>query len=53
METEAARRAVLVRDGLAAVAEWERIHGAFADDEMFEARRRVGTEVAVRPKRTA
>ena len=49
--TEAARRALLVRDGLAAVSEWERIHGAFSDDEMFEARRRVATEVAVRRKR--
>lgn len=51
--TEAARRALLVRDGLAAVAEWERINGAFTDEEMLEARRRVATEVAVRRKRSA
>ena len=51
--TEAARRALLVRDGLAAVAEWERINGAFTDEEMFEARRRVATEVATRRTRSA
>ena len=49
--TEAARRALLVRDGLAAVAEWERIYGAFTDEEMFEARQRVATEVTVRRRR--
>ena len=51
--TEAARRALLVRDGLAAVAEWERMNGAFTDEEMFEARRRVATEVVPRRKRSA
>ena len=51
--TEAARRALLIRDGLAAVAEWERINGAFTDEEMLEARRRVATEVATRRKRSA
>ncbi|MGF1597867.1 MAG: toxin-antitoxin system HicB family antitoxin [Acidimicrobiales bacterium] len=45
--TEAARRALLVRDGLAAVAEWERINGALTDDEMSEAHRQVGTEIAL------
>jgi DNA-binding IclR family transcriptional regulator len=39
--TEAARRALLVRDGLAAVAEWEAEHGAFTREELAEARRRV------------
>ncbi|HMC41639.1 MAG TPA: YlcI/YnfO family protein, partial [Acidimicrobiales bacterium] len=32
--TDAARRALLVRDGLAAVAEWEAQHGAFTDSEL-------------------
>ena len=50
--TEAARRALLVRDGLAAVAEWERVNGALADDEMSEARRQVGTEISL-GRRTA
>jgi hypothetical protein len=39
--TEAARRALRIRDGLAAVAEWERQHGAFTDAELEEARQRV------------
>lgn len=44
--TEAARRALLVRDGLAAVAEWEAEHGALTDAEMAEARQRVERESA-------
>lgn len=44
--TEAARRALLIRDGLTAVAEWEAEHGKFADDEMDAARRRVADELA-------
>jgi len=39
--TEAARRALLTRDGLAAVAEWEAEHGAFTDAELEQARQRV------------
>ena len=39
--TDAARRALLVRDGLAAVAEWETEHGTFSDEEMAAARQRV------------
>jgi len=46
--TEAARRASLVRDGLAAVAEWELVNGALTDDEMAKARRRVATEISLR-----
>jgi len=46
--TEAARRALLVRDGLAAVAEWELVNGALTDDEMAKARRRVATEISLR-----
>ena len=43
--TSAARRALLVRDGLAAVAEWEAEHGAFTEDELRAAHRRVATQV--------
>ena len=39
--TEAARRALKVRDGLAAVAEWEAEHGAFTEAELSAARERV------------
>jgi len=44
--TSAARRALLLRDGLAAVREWEDEHGAFTDAELEEARRRVADESA-------
>jgi hypothetical protein len=40
--TAAARRALIVRDGLAAVAEWEAEHGAFTREELQAARQRVG-----------
>jgi hypothetical protein len=43
--TAAARRALLQRDGLAAVAEWEAEHGAFSDAELRAARQRVAGEV--------
>ena len=43
--TEAARRALLVRDGLAAVAEWERANGELTPQEMVAARRRVAKEL--------
>jgi hypothetical protein len=39
--TSAARRALLVRDGLAAVAEWEAEHGAFSEAELSAARARI------------
>jgi hypothetical protein len=39
--TNAARRALLVRDGLRAVAEWETEHGALIGAELTAARRRV------------
>ncbi|MFP3900600.1 MAG: toxin-antitoxin system HicB family antitoxin [Acidimicrobiia bacterium] len=39
--TEAARRALLVRDGLRAVEEWEAEHGALSGDELAGARRRI------------
>jgi hypothetical protein len=40
--TAAARRALIARDGLAAVAEWEAEHGAFTDGELQAARQKVG-----------
>ena len=43
--TKAARRALLVRDGLAAVAEWEAEHGELTDAELEEARQRVASQV--------
>lgn len=42
--TAAARRALLVRDGLAAVGEWEAEHGRLSEAEMDAARRRVTAE---------
>jgi hypothetical protein len=43
--TEAARRALLVRDGRRAVQEWEAEHGALTDAELDAARRRVADEL--------
>lgn len=43
--TAAARRTLLVRDGLDAIAEWERDNGAFTDDELAVARSTVAEEV--------
>jgi hypothetical protein len=43
--TAAARRALLVRDGLRAVAEWETEHGELTEAELQAARRRVADEV--------
>ncbi len=52
--TNAARRALLTRDGLAAIAEWEAEHGAFTDAELAAARRRVADQIAAATsKRTA
>ncbi len=42
--TEAARRALLVREGLLAVSEWEHDHGAFSAAELEAAARRVSRE---------
>jgi hypothetical protein len=39
--TAAARNALRIRDGLAAVAEWEAEHGAFTPEELESAKRRV------------
>jgi hypothetical protein len=43
--TTAARRALLVRDGLWAVSEWEDEHGELTPGELDAARRRVAAEV--------
>ncbi|MGD9792695.1 MAG: hypothetical protein AB7V43_04370 [Acidimicrobiia bacterium] len=51
--TEAARRALVVRDGLAAVSEWERLHGELTDDEMTAARGRVAGELGRGRRRSA
>ncbi len=42
--TNAARRQLLVRDGLKAVAEWEAEQGSLSDTELADARRRVAEE---------
>ena len=44
--TAAARRALLLRDGLRAVAEWEQEHGPLTEAELEAARRRVAGDVA-------
>lgn len=46
--TESARRTLLIRDGLAAVAEWEQEHGAFSEEEMAAARAAVAEELRAR-----
>jgi hypothetical protein len=51
--TEAARRTLVIRDGLAGVAEWERANGALTDEEMAAARQRVAEELATQRKRSA
>jgi len=50
--TSAARRALLVRDGLAAVAEWEAEHGAFSEAELVAARERMASQLAATPRRS-
>jgi len=43
--TEAARSALAVRDGLAAVAEWEAEHGVLTATELTDANRRVAGQL--------
>ncbi len=50
--TEAARRALVIRDGLSAVAEWEARHGALTSEERDAARKRLTGRVR-RPRRSA
>lgn len=49
--TSAARKALLARDGLAAVADWEAEHGALTDAELAAARERVTAQVEATAKR--
>lgn len=48
--TAAARRALLVRDGLAAVAEWEAEQGALTQAELEAARSRIERTTARRKR---
>jgi hypothetical protein len=48
--TAAARRALLARDGLAAVAEWEQEHGALTRAELEAARSRIERNTARRKR---
>jgi len=48
--TEAARRALRVRDGIAAVREWEAEHGALTSAEMNRAREAVRRKHGARPQ---
>lgn len=48
--TAAARRSLRIRDGLAAVEEWEAQHGEFTAQELDEARQRVRRKHEPRPK---
>jgi hypothetical protein len=49
--TSAARRALLVREGLGAVADWEAEHGTLTEAELDAARRRVAAQVGVTASR--
>jgi len=54
--TAAARQALRVREGLAAVAEWEAEHGPLTDEELDAARQRLNrtrTRSKRRPKKRA
>ncbi len=54
--TIAAREALQRRAGLAAVAQWEKQHGLFTEEEMGQARRSVLTQLRktpARPRRSA
>jgi hypothetical protein len=50
--TQAARQALLIREGLRAVAEWEAEHGALTDAELTAARRRVADEFPSAPPKS-
>lgn len=53
--TAAARQAIRLREGLSAVEEWEAEHGAFSEEELAEARKRVASAGGKkrRPRRNA
>lgn len=48
--TAAARQAIRLREGLLAVAEWEAQHGAFSEEELAAARKRIASAGAKRPR---
>ncbi|HYO81744.1 MAG TPA: hypothetical protein VES20_10100 [Bryobacteraceae bacterium] len=48
--TRAARDVLQRRAGLAAIAEWEKQHGAFSKEEMDQARHSVGAQLRTSPK---
>jgi len=49
--TNAARRQLLITDGLAAVAAWEAQHGRLSEAELAAARVRVASQMKKRPRR--
>jgi hypothetical protein len=49
--TDAARRALLLRDGLAAVREWEAEHGELSQAELDKARSRLARSRSVRKRK--
>lgn len=49
--TAAARRALLLRDGLAAVAEWEAEQGPLTESELRSAHERIADEIRGSSKR--
>jgi len=49
--TAAARRELMVRDGLLGVAEWEQEHGSLTEEELEAARSRVAEELRHSTKR--
>ena len=49
--TDAARRSLLVREGLRAVTEWENEHGKFTEEELSEARGHVVSAPRARRKK--
>ena len=49
--TNAARRALLISDGLKAITEWEAEHGAFSDAELATARGRVAEQARASAER--
>jgi hypothetical protein len=51
--TAAARRALLLRDGLAAVSEWEQENGPLTDAELRSARERVANDIRSGGRRSA
>ena len=48
--TGAARQALLIADGLRAVAEWEQDHGSFTEAELDAAQLRVADELMAPPR---